>query len=197
MLSLSFWCFPGDDFKYFNEATQQVSVPYHQRKPGLPPHMLQLNTESLVSYQDMTNLQNLNQQGYQNFSPMTGNVSNIFPNDYSFITPSNVNRYKTGSPQWRLYVCEVCQRPFKQSGHLKTHMRIHTGEEPYKCPLCEKRFKSHAHRKQHMCRQHGIDAANYLSYIHDANEKKFNLSDIYWRISYTTFASDCDVTTRT
>lgn len=47
------------------------------------------------------------------------------------------------------YVCDYpgCPRAFTQSGHLKTHQRLHTGERPFRCsaPGCEAKFK-HANR---------------------------------------------------
>lgn len=41
----------------------------------------------------------------------------------------------------RPFKCEVCERAFTQSNDLKRHVRIHTGEKPYKCPVCKKQFR--------------------------------------------------------
>merc|ERR1712126_21756 len=41
----------------------------------------------------------------------------------------------------RPYICEYCDKSFKQSHSLKDHVRIHTGEKPYECEFCGKSFK--------------------------------------------------------
>lgn len=39
------------------------------------------------------------------------------------------------------HVCEYCNKPFSKLGYLTEHLRIHTGDEPYKCEICNKTFK--------------------------------------------------------
>ena len=36
----------------------------------------------------------------------------------------------------KLFTCEVCNKSFKGSTQLKAHVRMHTGEKPYRCSLC-------------------------------------------------------------
>jgi len=58
---------------------------------------------------------------------------------------------RRGFPSWEIleqheathkkYECRWCEKYFMNSGNLKAHERIHTGERPYKCADCPKGFK--------------------------------------------------------
>jgi uncharacterized Zn-finger protein len=50
------------------------------------------------------------------------------------------------------YVCEICQKGFTQSGSLKQHMYLHSGERPYKCKFCDRAFTQAKTLKFHLRR---------------------------------------------
>ncbi|XP_034065741.1 zinc finger and SCAN domain-containing protein 12-like isoform X2 [Gymnodraco acuticeps] len=57
------------------------------------------------------------------------------------------SRHSAGEKQ---FSCSVCKKSFKQRGHLKEHMIIHTGEKQFSCSVCKKSFKQRGHLKEHM-----------------------------------------------
>ena len=48
------------------------------------------------------------------------------------------------------FKCRFCPKAFAQSGNLAAHERIHTGEKPYQCEKCGKRFTQSSAYKNHM-----------------------------------------------
>lgn len=36
------------------------------------------------------------------------------------------------------FQCSICAKSFSQSSSLNKHMRVHSGERPYKCVYCNK-----------------------------------------------------------
>ncbi|KFO94868.1 Zinc finger protein 850, partial [Calypte anna] len=45
--------------------------------------------------------------------------------------------------------CLQCGKGFTASSGLTQHLRIYTGECPYKCPNCGKSFRQSSHLKKH------------------------------------------------
>jgi len=43
--------------------------------------------------------------------------------------------------------CHECNRYYLNTVHFQSHMRIHTGERPFKCSLCDQSFKTNGHLK--------------------------------------------------
>lgn len=58
---------------------------------------------------------------------------------------------------YRRYKCIYCGKCFHQSYDLQRHIRVHTGEKPYKCTECNYSAAQSAHLKSHCKRRHGID----------------------------------------
>ena len=49
----------------------------------------------------------------------------------------------------RPFQCIFCGKSFRDTGNLKCHERIHTGEVPFECETCKKTFKSKSELNQH------------------------------------------------
>uniref|UniRef100_A0A8D0L4R6 C2H2-type domain-containing protein n=1 Tax=Sphenodon punctatus TaxID=8508 RepID=A0A8D0L4R6_SPHPU len=50
----------------------------------------------------------------------------------------------------KMYTCETCDYISVHSGNFKQHLRIHTGEKPYRCGHCALAFRTSGHLKRHL-----------------------------------------------
>eukprot|EP00057_Strongylocentrotus_purpuratus_P002134 XP_003723902.1 PREDICTED: zinc finger protein 2-like [Strongylocentrotus purpuratus] len=56
----------------------------------------------------------------------------------------------------RPFKCSVCDKGFIERRHLKSHMRSHTGEKPFACSVCQKAFSQPTHLTYHLRTHTGI-----------------------------------------
>nr|XP_033333837.1 zinc finger protein 729-like [Megalopta genalis] len=47
-------------------------------------------------------------------------------------------------------VCEECGKTFFEKHDFRKHMRIHTGDKPYRCTVCARAFTTHSSLSQHL-----------------------------------------------
>ena len=58
---------------------------------------------------------------------------------------------KYSSPKnYTEYSCLVCEYFSCHLTNIKRHVRLHTGERPFKCNFCHKHFNEKSHLKSHL-----------------------------------------------
>ncbi|XP_052224384.1 zinc finger protein 596-like [Dreissena polymorpha] len=53
-----------------------------------------------------------------------------------------------------MYQCLLCGRQNRHKADLKKHLRVHTGERPFKCQVCQRMFRQIQHLKRHEISAH-------------------------------------------
>ena len=53
-----------------------------------------------------------------------------------------------------VYYCTYCPKMFITRCDWDRHLKVHTGERPFKCSVCEKAFKRKDHLTSHVAHMH-------------------------------------------
>ncbi|GFQ69652.1 zinc finger protein [Trichonephila clavata] len=69
---------------------------------------------------------------------------------FDFLQRSQSNTFSTSSnivlrkETFQSYPCHVCNKLFNRKDNLERHLRVHTGEKPFKCEICSRSFTNTA-----------------------------------------------------
>ncbi|ABN67860.2 calcineurin responsive zinc-finger, partial [Scheffersomyces stipitis CBS 6054] len=88
----------------------------------------------------------------------------------------------TGAAGSETYPCEVCDKVFLKPYNLKSHMKTHSSDKPFKCSHCFKTFARSHDKKRHELLHNGVKNFKCEGYLQDGVTKwgcgkKFARSD--------------------
>ncbi|XP_064091890.1 protein bric-a-brac 2-like isoform X1 [Macrobrachium nipponense] len=162
-----------------SSAAPHNPLTHHQQQKAAAAALGLLHSSGSDSQSPIRLLQQQQQQQQQPQHGGGGSASDLFVQQQNVMVgegslPPPLDFLKKKDKGQRDYVCQFCGREFGHRTNLQAHLRIHTGEKPFRCLYCPYRTALKGNLKMHTISRHKIDWKAIKHLVQPISEEKSN-----------------------